>query len=1273
MKKDNSKKGLTIFLVALMTFAMIPLLTPQAVATTDVTSMSALPEGEVVTTWYSQDGSSPESFVRRTCGPLEIELIRGPAHNSPTVYIVINDTLWSLGGIDLQDRLFRLHDDIEATGYSVYSYLLWSGSPESLRSWFASVSGLVGCVLIGDIPTAWYQMFHVPAWDGIVTYEEFPIDLFYMDLDGTWSDTLQPPYPGTAGADGIYDGHAGDVGPEIWIGRIKADDMVVSGTPVPEADLIVNYLDKNHDYRTGSLTLPQRALVYIDDDWAPGTGVYNDVQLAYPTSTLVNDKNTTKKSNYLDRLDDQWSWVHLKCHGNPGSHTFKILNATSDSVWEGVSVSWNDYRTGDYPVFFYNLFVCSGARFTSQNYLAGWCIFAPTYGLAAIGSTKTGSMNNDGDFYDPLGDGDTLGKAFKDWFTSTAESSRPWYYGMTIIGDPTLRASGKHTVTINTPGLGSASGIVHYTEDGIYKTGDIFGGTWSDECDHGSSLWISYSVSISGTERYYTCDTSAWTVVEPVTHTVTYYHQFKPTIETVGLPATAKATVSYKFCGTSATDSLVWDGNDFYEWCDAGKTVSISNPVIVTAWQERYCSLDTTSWTVSSAFTATVNYDYHQFYVTCSVTTAGVGHQDLTASNHVTVSYTKFGVAENEDIYDGHDLSDWMDDLSWYWFENPSSGSTATHRWYTPQPTSYFVTSSTTTSLTYYEQIKMTISSSGGLLTSIYHGTTNYLRFAIPMTGSYWDGSPWSDWCDIGSTLTASQIVLGPPNERYHTPSIVSWTVTASANYNLPYHKEYKVTIKAEGLPDTLSTTVTIGTADPSPSDSVAGGDINDYVLTLDSSSIPPFTWTNWVHADTDMTALSLITVSVNEKYILICWTRDGLRLGPPTVYSEVAGLTYSAQYAGVKKEMSLNDANLCDPIIVTIEISNPPTGTGSDIAEVVDDLPNELSFVVGSADIDGVSCTPIVEVINTPEKHQRLTFTVDGSGKHTITFEVRVNRAYATDQTVENEVGVAFDFEDVPVAEVAVSFYVTIHPYEGPSLSKATDGHEVVPLFTEESWVFTYIVKNNYDYTMTDPVLKDNFGAELKYDPNTVIANLLSEPEFSESMGKSKQISLVWTLPDMAIGEAFMLQVTMSTGTTPSGQGQQLYTTPGVKVLNSGATLKWRDDLDAQHSLETEPIFVTAVGQIYGHLRDQDGAGVKGAIVELYYDGELVGTTQTDISGQYSFNKELTDSGVYTVKITKLPKRYDFGMNPSEKTATYNVGQLDPTEVNFDVERIKG
>jgi hypothetical protein len=59
-----------------------------------------------------------------------------------------------------------------------------------------------------------------------------------------------------------------------------------------------------------------------------------------------------------------------------------------------------------------------------------------------------------------------------------------------------------------------------------------------------------------------------------------------------------------------------------------------------------------------------------------------------------------------------------------------------------------------------------------------------------------------------------------------------------------------------------------------------------------------------------------------------------------------------------------------------------------------------------------------------------------------------------------------------------------------------------------------------------------------------------------------------------------------MSTGTTPSKQAQQEYTSPGVKILNSGATLKWLDDRDKKHSLETGIIVVTAVEQITSYVR---------------------------------------------------------------------------------------
>lgn len=96
----------------------------------------------------------------------------------------------------------------------------------------------------------------------------------------------------------------------------------------------------------------------------------------------------------------------------------------------------------DPPVLFYNLFSCGPGRFTDDNYLAGAYIFNTTYGLITVASSKSGSMLNFGDFTDPLGEGKTVGAAFREWFDAQAPFElweREWYYGMILNGDPTLR------------------------------------------------------------------------------------------------------------------------------------------------------------------------------------------------------------------------------------------------------------------------------------------------------------------------------------------------------------------------------------------------------------------------------------------------------------------------------------------------------------------------------------------------------------------------------------------------------------------------------------------------------------------------------------------------------------------------------------------------------------------------------------------------------------------------------------------------------------------
>jgi hypothetical protein len=211
-------------------------------------------------------------------------------------------------------------------------------------------------------------------------------------------------------------------------------------------------------------------LVYIDDDWIDMSAEVNQsLWKIYGDTVVVNDMFTTNSSDYLQRLPYGYEWVHLQCHGWSGGHVFKV-----NGTWDG-DVYSSDYRSMDAPVLFYQFFVCSGARFVERDYLAGSSIATNTYGLLAVGSTKTGSMLYFEDFYGPLSLGNSIGDSFEEWFVRHINHSfsRDWFYGMTIIGDPTLGANIRE---------GKVEGYVR-TEEGWLVSGvrvelrDYFNGT----------------------------------------------------------------------------------------------------------------------------------------------------------------------------------------------------------------------------------------------------------------------------------------------------------------------------------------------------------------------------------------------------------------------------------------------------------------------------------------------------------------------------------------------------------------------------------------------------------------------------------------------------------------------------------------------------------------------------------------------------------------------------------------------------------------------------
>ncbi|MCK4250970.1 VWA domain-containing protein [candidate division WOR-3 bacterium] len=354
-----------------------------------------------------------------------------PVLDMGQILVFVNDAIYS----DIQTRLDRHILDIQEQGYNILMFLWTSGTVEDLKTLIQTHStNLVGCVLVGELPCAWYEIENDFAsyytGNGVggygYGYRSFPCDLFLMDLDGEWRDdeTTAPMQTG------LYDAHVagtGDVGPEIFVGRIDASKI----TDDTEENLLNNYFDKLHLFYTGAMTQTDFALTYTEDDWSSSPSFWNDIDNAYPDNENIEAPATDRDDYQDNRLDSPtYEFIQLACHSGPTGHSFTI----------GGWLSSNDVKSVPPDALFYNLFCCSSLRFTTNNFLGAAYLFnSSNTSLVTIGSTKTGSMLVFSAFYSPLGQGKSVGQAFKEWFNALApysDNEISWHYGMTIIGDP---------------------------------------------------------------------------------------------------------------------------------------------------------------------------------------------------------------------------------------------------------------------------------------------------------------------------------------------------------------------------------------------------------------------------------------------------------------------------------------------------------------------------------------------------------------------------------------------------------------------------------------------------------------------------------------------------------------------------------------------------------------------------------------------------------------------------------------------------------------------
>ena len=291
----------------------------------------------------------------------------------------------------IQTEILQYKADVEAEGYTVKIYNWTDLNPDPFQR-------------VVQLNTNITQEYTTNGLNGTVLVGEMPFslyeqsvgvdyicDLYLMDIDGLW---------GNPDGDVDFDSHTngtGDMYPEIFVGRINPKPV----NSTHEVALLQSYFQRNHDYRVGITARYNNSLMYIDD------------------------------------------WGHVFIHSDASKHYFKIGATYTDLLLT------SQLKTANLALKFWMLYCCYGTRFDVTDNIATQYLFSPTANnsLAVFGSSTSGGFLMNQYLYEPLGQGATLGEAFRHWWfndildpvVKTHGPTDPTVRGNMLLGDPTLR------------------------------------------------------------------------------------------------------------------------------------------------------------------------------------------------------------------------------------------------------------------------------------------------------------------------------------------------------------------------------------------------------------------------------------------------------------------------------------------------------------------------------------------------------------------------------------------------------------------------------------------------------------------------------------------------------------------------------------------------------------------------------------------------------------------------------------------------------------------
>lgn len=350
------------------------------------------------------------------------------------VLLVIRDNLPSALGPEIN----QLRTDLMLEGYQVAQQTVSGGTqPAAVRQqiqnyWQNGQGGLKAVMLLGNVPVPYSGAIlpdghsnHFGAW---------PADGFYADLNGTWTDSTvnttvaERQENWNVPGDGKFDQNTYPSAVDVPVGRIDLSNMTCYSNKQnsrSEIDLMRQYLNKDHQFRSGNVNLARRGLVLDNFGLRETNGVAATAYRNFASFFGAQNVAPMDLNTYFSRLSSESALCTWGAGG--GSYYYCSGVGTSD-----------DFALTDVNVVF-SLWL--GSYFGDWNNESNWLRAALGSGKILV-SVYAGIPHS---LFHNMALGGTIGDSF---VLTQNNKLRDSYYPdsqglnevhQALLGDPTLR------------------------------------------------------------------------------------------------------------------------------------------------------------------------------------------------------------------------------------------------------------------------------------------------------------------------------------------------------------------------------------------------------------------------------------------------------------------------------------------------------------------------------------------------------------------------------------------------------------------------------------------------------------------------------------------------------------------------------------------------------------------------------------------------------------------------------------------------------------------